>query len=167
MVSRSKDIRIWFDHYCFNTNERRKIVAIDRTDQLKIIYKPRSFLKTIEQAKPIRLEDRLEAFEINEEAWLWAKTLAGKILYLFDRNDPVDSAENGYGPTIKLIQVNLGSTNKREQELFFTKSTTGFCPETERPETKTFRQFCSLPENDRFSAQELCDSDPFSLGAYR
>ncbi len=72
MVSRSKDIRIWFDHYCFNTNERRKIVAIDRTDQLKIIYKPRSFLKTIEQAKPIRLEDRLD-FEINEEAWLGRK----------------------------------------------------------------------------------------------
>ena len=128
MVSRSKDIRIWFDHYCFNTNERRKIVAIDRTDQLKIIYKPRSFLKTIEQAKPIRLEDRLEAFEINEEAWLWAKTLAGKILYLLDRNCPVNSAENGYGPTIKLIQVNLGSTNKREQELFFHEIHNRFLP---------------------------------------
>ena len=56
------------------------------------------------------------------------ENLAGKILYLLDRNDPVNSAENGYGPTIKLIQVNLGSTNKREQELFFHEIHNRFLP---------------------------------------
>ena len=60
MHSDSKDINIDFIHVNFNLTELRKIREPKWYDQLKIIYKPRTFLSTIERAKPIHLEEKTE-----------------------------------------------------------------------------------------------------------
>lgn len=128
MVSRSKDIRIWFDHYCFNTNERRKIVAIDRTDQLKIIYKPRSFLKTIEQAKTDPAGRPTGSFRNKRRSLAMGENAGRKNTVPIRPERPGQFGRKWLRPTIKLIQVNLGSTNKREQELFFHEIHNRFLP---------------------------------------
>ena len=113
--SKSKDIRIWFSHSNFNLTELRKIREPKWYDQLKIIYKPRTFLSTIERAKPIHLEEKLKSFRNNKEAWMWANNLKGKVLYILDWNDPINCVEEGDGSTIKLIQVMLLNTNEPKQ----------------------------------------------------
>ena len=82
MNSDSKDICIWFLHSNLNLTELRKIREPKWYDQLKIIYKPRTFLGTIERAKPIHLEEKLKSFRNNKEAWMWANNLKGKVLYM-------------------------------------------------------------------------------------
>ena len=117
MNSDSKDISIWFLHSNLNLSELRKIRETKWHDQLKIIYKPRTFLSTIERAKPIHLEEKLKSFRNNKEAWMWANNLKGKVLYMLDWNDPINCVEEGDGSTIKLIQVVMDGTNERTQEI--------------------------------------------------
>lgn len=115
MHSDSKDINIDFIHVNFNLTELRKIREPKWYDQLKIIYKPRTFLSTIERAKPIHLEEKLKSFRNNKEAWMWANNLKGKVLYILDWNDPINCVAEGDGSTIKLIQVMLLDTNEPKQ----------------------------------------------------
>ena len=115
MRSQSKDIVIWFSYYNLNLTELKKKRIPDWTDQLKIIYKPRTFLSTIERAKPIHLEEKLKSFRNNKEAWMWANNLKGKVLYMLDWNDPINCVEEGDGSTIKLIQVRVLDTNEPKQ----------------------------------------------------
>ena len=115
MNSDSKDISIWFLHSNLNLSELRKIRETKWHDQLKIIYKPRTFLSTIERAKPIHLEEKLKSFRNNKEAWMWANNLKGKVLYMLDWNDPINCVEEGDGSTIKLIQVRVLDTNEPKQ----------------------------------------------------
>ena len=115
MNSDSKDISIWFLHSNLKLSELRKIRETKWHDQLKIIYKPRTFLSTIERAKPIHLEEKLKSFRNNKEAWMWANNLKGKVLYMLDWNDPINCVEEGDGSTIKLIQVMLLDTNEPKQ----------------------------------------------------
>ena len=117
MRSQSKDIVIWFSYYNLNLTELKKKRIPDWTDQLKIIYKPRTFLSTIERAKPIHLEEKLKSLRNNKEAWMWANNLKGKVLYMLDWNDPINCVEEGDGSTIKLIQVVMDGTNERTQEI--------------------------------------------------
>ena len=115
MNSDSKDICIWFLHSNLNLTELRKIREPKWYDQLKIIYKPRTVLGTIERAKPIHLEEKLKSFRNNKEAWMWANNLKGKVLYMLDWNDPINCVEEGDGSTIKLIQVRVLDTNEPKQ----------------------------------------------------
>ena len=115
MNSDSKDICIRFLHSNLNLTELRKIREPKWYDQLKIIYKPRTFLGTIERAKPIHLEEKLKSFRNNKEAWMWANNLKGKVLYMLDWNDPINCVEEGDGSTIKLIQVRVLDTNEPKQ----------------------------------------------------
>ena len=115
MNSDSKDISIWFLHSNLKLSELRKIRETKWHDQLKIIYKPRTFLSTIERAKPIHLEEKLKSFRNNKEAWMWANNLKGKVLYMLDWNAPINCVEEGDGSTIKLIQVMLLNTNEPKQ----------------------------------------------------
>ena len=85
MNSDSKDISIWFLHFNLNLSELRKTRETKWHDQLKIIYKPRTFLSTIERAKPIHLEEKLKPFRTIVRRDV--RNLKGKVLYMLDWND--------------------------------------------------------------------------------